>query len=54
MEIIADLEQNNPELLRMAHDFAEGQLDYLLVMQGFALFYKSLIDQSAADRCRLH
>jgi hypothetical protein len=54
MEIIADLEQNNPELLRMAHDFAEGQVDYLLVMQGFALFYKSLIDQSAADRCRLH
>jgi len=54
MEIIADLEQNNPELLRMAHDFAERQVDYLLVMQGFALFYKSLIDQSAADRCRLH
>jgi hypothetical protein len=54
MEIIADLEKNNPQLLQMAHNFASGQKDYLSVMQGFALLYKSLIVQSAVDRTYLH
>jgi len=54
LEIIEDLRGNNPELLTMAHDFAERQVDYLRVMQGLALFYKSLVDQSAADRTFLH
>ena len=53
MDIIEDLERTNPELLQMAHNFAEGQAKYLLVMQGFALFYKSLADQSVADKARL-
>jgi hypothetical protein len=53
MEVIEDLERNNPGLLQMAHGFATRQPDYLQVMQGFALLYKSLIDQSAADRALL-
>jgi hypothetical protein len=53
LAIIEDLEQNNPELLQMAHDFAALQPDYLPVMQGFALFYKSLVEQAAEDRARL-
>lgn len=51
--IVEDLEQTNPELLQMAHDFASRQPEYLPVMQGFALFYKALEDQAAADRGRL-
>jgi hypothetical protein len=54
MEVIAELEANNPELLRMAHGFASRQKDYLAVMQGFALLYRSLRDQFAADRRLLH
>jgi hypothetical protein len=38
----------------MAHNFALSQPDYLEVMQGFALVYKSLVDQAAADRALLH
>ena len=54
MRAIADLERTNPELLQMAHGFAARRKDYLLVMQGFALLYKSLELQSAADRKYLH
>ena len=53
MTVIAHMERNNPELLQMAHRFASNRADYLLVMQGFALFYKALVDQTAADRVRL-
>jgi hypothetical protein len=51
---IADLERDNPELMHMAHGFASRQGDYLRVMQGFALLYRSLDAQSAADRKYLH
>ena len=44
------LEQNNPELLRMAHGFATRHEDYLGTMQGFILLYASLIAQAEADR----
>lgn len=54
MEAVEDLEQDNPELLQMADNFASRQSNYLGVMQGFALFYKSLVIQSSADRKRLH
>ena len=54
MSIIAELELNNPELLRMAHGFATRQPDYLSLMQGFALFYQSLRAQSMADHSRPH
>jgi hypothetical protein len=52
MEIIEDLERTDPELLQMAHSFAERQGNYLALMQGFALLYKSLVVQSVADRAR--
>ena len=54
MSIVEDLEQTNPELLQMAHEFASRQPDYLPLMQGFALLYKSLVDQAAADRAAVH
>jgi hypothetical protein len=53
MECIDDLEETNPELLHMAHNFASKHRDYLGVMQGFALLYKSLVLQSSADRACL-
>ena len=53
MESIADLEATNPELLQTAHNFASRHRDYLGVMQGFALLYKSLVLQSFADRAFL-
>ena len=51
---ITDLERTNPELMQMAHGFASRQADYLRVMQGFALLYRSLDLQSATDRKYLH
>jgi hypothetical protein len=53
MECIEDLEESNPELLQMAHNFASRHTDYLGVMQGFTLLYRSLVVQSAADRTYL-
>lgn len=54
IKALADLERTNPELMQMAHGFASRQNDYLRVMQGFALIYRSLGEQSARDRKRLH
>ena len=54
LDAIAELEQHNPELLQMAHNFASGLENYLHAMQGFALLYKSLIIQSRTERARLH
>lgn len=51
---IAELQESNPELLQMAHNFAAGLENYLHVMQGFALLYKSLLVQSQAERGPLH
>lgn len=53
-EVLLDLEHDNPELLLMADAFASRHRDYLGLMQGFALFYKVLLDQSAVDRAALH
>jgi hypothetical protein len=53
-EAIAELENNNPELLQMAHNYASGLEDYLQAMQGFALLYKALLIQSRAERATLH
>ena len=50
---VAELESRNPELLIMAHNFAEDQPDYGGVMQGFALIYACLSDQ-AERRQLLH
>jgi hypothetical protein len=54
VSIIEDLERDNPELLQMAHDFASRHTDYLPLMQGFALLYRSLVAQAATDRGNLH
>jgi hypothetical protein len=54
MEAIAELEKSNPELLQMAHNFSSGLENYLHAMQGFALLYKSLLIESAAERTSLH
>jgi hypothetical protein len=53
-EAIGELEQSNPELLQMAHNFASGFGNYLPAMQGFALLYRSLLIQSTAERARPH
>jgi hypothetical protein len=52
--VIADLERFNPELLQMAHNFAEEQADYGGVMQGFALLYACLCAEGAQERGVLH
>jgi hypothetical protein len=54
LSVVEDLERSNPELLQMAHNFASQQPEYLPVMQGFALLYKALTDQAAADMRHLH
>ncbi|MDX2265497.1 MAG: hypothetical protein NW215_11065 [Hyphomicrobiales bacterium] len=51
---IADLERTNPQLMQMAHGFALRYKDYLRMIQGFALLYRSLALQSATDRKCLH
>jgi hypothetical protein len=43
------LGQYNPNLLQMAHNSAERQKNYVQMMQGFALLYKALVEQAAAD-----
>jgi hypothetical protein len=53
-ETVAELEQNNPELLIMSHNFAEDHEDYGGVMQGFALLYASLLAEAAQERGVLH
>lgn len=53
-ETIIDLENHNPELLLMAHNFAEAQRDYAGLMQGFALLYASLLAEALQQRGSLH
>jgi hypothetical protein len=49
-----ELERNNPELLLMAHYFAESQADYLGVMQGFSLLFACLSAEAERERGVLH
>jgi hypothetical protein len=53
-DALAELEQNNPELLIMAHNFASDQPDYVGVMQGFALLFACLSAQAEQERGVLH
>jgi hypothetical protein len=53
-EALAELERDNPELLIMAHNFAEDQADYLGVMQGFTLLYACLAAEAVRERGILH
>jgi hypothetical protein len=49
-----ELERDNPELLLMAHHFAESQIDYLGVMQGFVLLFTCLSAEAAREHGLLH
>lgn len=51
---LARMERDNPALLRMAKACIAENDDHLQVMQGFAFFYRTLEEQSAADRRRLN
>jgi hypothetical protein len=51
---LSECERSNPELLIMWHNFAEGHIDYIRVMQGFALLYASLSAEVARERGALH
>jgi hypothetical protein len=53
-ETLAELETQNPELLLMAHNFAESQPDYAGLMQGFALLYGCLLAEALQERGSLH
>lgn len=54
LESVKELEESNPQLLQMAHQFAARHANYIGVMQGFALLYRSMVLQSLEDRARLH
>jgi hypothetical protein len=54
LESVEELEESNPQLLQMAHQFAARHANYIGVMQGFALLYRSMVLQSLEDRARLH
>jgi acyl carrier protein phosphodiesterase len=53
-DAVQAMEDSNPELLQMAHNFALEQENYAGIMQGFALLYAALLKQSAADRLTVH
>ncbi len=51
---LAECERSNPELLLMWHNFAEEHVDYIRVMQGFALLYAALSAEARRERGALH
>jgi hypothetical protein len=53
-DAIQVLTDSNPELLQMAHCFASEHDNYAGIMQGFALLYAALLEQSTADRLSVH
>ena len=53
MRAIDELDATNAELLQMAHNAATRLGSYGPVMQGFALIYKALSEQAAADKAAL-
>jgi hypothetical protein len=53
-DAIQELADSNPELLQMAHYFASAHDNYAGIMQGFALLYAALLEQSTADRVLVH
>jgi hypothetical protein len=48
------LQKENPELLQMAEGYASRHPDYLAVMQGFCLVYRTLSVQSKLERGSVH
>jgi hypothetical protein len=51
-ETLAELERNNPELLRVSQHFARDQADSGAVMEGFALLYACLLAQARVGTAR--
>lgn len=54
LNAIDEMEQSNPELLQMAHNFAEDRADYAQVIRGFAMLYAALKMQCEMDRISAH
>jgi hypothetical protein len=54
LAVIKELEKDNPELLEMTYTFAKNRDDFLETILGFAVFYRLLKAQSAAEATRLH
>ena len=48
------LQVENPELLQMAENFASRRTDYLAIMQGFCLIYRTLGLQSRLEHGSVH
>ena len=48
------LQRDNPELLQMAEMFASRHQDYLAMMQGFCLVYRTLTRQSTLEYGSVH
>ena len=48
------LQRDNPELLQMAEMFASRHQDYLAMMQGFCLVYRTLTLQSTLEYGSVH
>jgi hypothetical protein len=53
MHYIDALEQHNPALLQMAHNFASRESNYVGVMEGIALTWAALLAQTSVDRTYL-
>lgn len=53
MRYIDTLEQHNPALLQMAHNFASRESNYVAVMETIALMWAALLAQAATDRTYL-
>jgi hypothetical protein len=51
-QMLAELERNNPELLRVSQHYARDQADYGGVMEGFALLYACLLAQARVGTSR--
>lgn len=51
---VEQLAQENPELLQMTYAFAAEREDYLLLVQGLALLWASLVAQARVDRASAH
>ena len=53
MRYIDALEQHNPALLQMAHNFASRESNYVAIMEAIALMWAALLAQAATDRTYL-
>jgi hypothetical protein len=52
LAVIQELQRDNPELLALVDKFADGSTDYLETVMGFAMFYRMITAQIAADDAR--